>query len=153
MVPSKINLCFPCPNWEHLLEILSNYLVGKKLDKHAFYWKEAYFSKFRGVEGCVLIDEIMTCWEGPEWDGWTCVHFSINLPKSEEKICRGRMMNCLIKHVISLVEAKFHPHIFLHTFFPMSCICALWLWGRFRFVFLSVFSSLKTHHLKFLEAI
>ena len=62
-------------------------------------------------------------------------------------------MNRLIKHVISLVEAKFHPHIFMHTFFPMSCICALWLWGRFRFVFLSVFSSLKTHHLKFLEAI
>lgn len=62
-------------------------------------------------------------------------------------------MNPLIKHVISLAVAKFHPHIFMHTSSAMSCICALRLRGRFRFVFLSVFSSPKTHHLKFLEAI
>ena len=62
-------------------------------------------------------------------------------------------MNRLIKHVISLFEAKYSPHICMHTFFPMTCICALWLWDRFRFVFLSVFSSPQTHHLKFLEAI
>lgn len=58
------------------------------------------------------------------------------------------MMGPLIKHVISLVVARFHPHIFMRTSFAMSCICASRLWGRFRFVFLSVFSSPKTHHLK-----
>lgn len=62
-------------------------------------------------------------------------------------------MNRLIKHVISLVKAKFSPHICTHTFFPMTWICALWLWDRFRFVFLSVFPSPQKHHLKFLEAI
>lgn len=62
-------------------------------------------------------------------------------------------MGPLIKHVISLVVARFHPHIFMRTSFAMSCICASRLWGRFRFVFLSVFSSPKTHHLKFLEVI
>lgn len=62
-------------------------------------------------------------------------------------------MSHLMKHVISLAVARFHPHIFMHTSFAMGCICALRLWGRFRFVFLSVFSSPKTHHLKFLEAI
>lgn len=52
------------------------------------------------------------------------------------------MKNHLIKRVISLVVAKFHPHIFMHTFFAMSCICALWLWADLGlFFFLSLFWS------------
>lgn len=47
---SKINQYFLGPNQKHLLGLLSNYLVGEKVDKHIFNWKEYVFKGQRAEE-------------------------------------------------------------------------------------------------------
>ena len=64
VVSIQINQHFLCPNEKHLLGLFSNYLVGENVDQHSFSGEEAYFSKFRELENCILIDKIMNLLRG-----------------------------------------------------------------------------------------
>ena len=149
----KINQCFLHPNQKHLLGFLSNYLIGEMVDKHTFNHKEAYLFTFRGPESCVLIDKIMNLLIASRIS-W------LNLCSFLHKLAKVRRENAQRQNDEPFDGACYQPgrgwvppsYIPAHTRYcglHMGSVAV----GRFRFVFLSVFSSLKTHHLRFLEAI